>query len=176
MVNNQAFEIELCESIFFSFSLKWSIPAASYLQKASITPFVLLREDRQLQYHTVTAVLGMPYVNTTCGCFDDTSVCMDTLCCPCCQVGRQCNAVEGKADEHGCCMCLFASCFFPIMAICLRCRVSDRFSLEEGCCVSTCCGCCFPCCSVCMTGRELNYRGINPGGCCCKPKSMGSYY
>ena len=112
----------------------------------------------------------MPYHHGTCGCFEDTSVCCDTLFCPCCQMGRQCSALEGNADTHNCGMCVVALCVGGCFPMCLRCKVSDKFQLEESCCASFICGWLFPACSVCMTGRELNFRGVNPGGCCCKPE------
>ena len=101
------------------------------------------------------------------GCFSDCSQCMDTICCWNCQLGRQCSAVDGIPHNHNCGMCCLSYCFGCWFPMCLRCKVSDKFQLGENCCTSCICGSCFPACSVCQTGRELNYRGINPGGCCC---------
>ena len=112
----------------------------------------------------------MPFHNGTFGCMSDCNQCLDTCFCFCCQVGRQCEALDGRANTHGCGMCCAAYCCGFIFPTCLRCKVSDKYQLEESCCSSFICGwCCGPC-SVCMTGRELNFRGVNPGGVCCTPK------
>ena len=111
----------------------------------------------------------MPYYSSTFGCFSDTAVCMDTFFCPCCQVGRQCAALRGEADTHDCGNCLLSVICAWAMPMCLRCKVSDKFELGEAAVVSCVCGMFCSACSVCMTGRELNFRGSNPGGCCCKP-------
>ena len=112
----------------------------------------------------------MPFYHSLCGCCDDCSQCFDTLFCACCQMGRQCSAIDAKPDTHDCGMCCLAYFVGGCFPMCLRCKVSDKFELGESCCCSMVCGCVFPACSVCQTGRELNFRGINPGGCCCKPE------
>ena len=113
----------------------------------------------------------MPYINTTFGCFEDINVCLDTYFFFCCQVGRQCNAVDGIENQHNCGMCFLALCFAGFYPGCLRAKVSEKYQLEEGCLTSCICGMCCGPCSVCMTGRELNERGTNPGGFCCSPPS-----
>ena len=109
----------------------------------------------------------MPFINSTFGCFNDVPQCLDTMCCFCCQVGRQFNAVDGIEDQHNCMMCLAGLCCAPFVPCVLRCKVSDKYQLGESAVVSFCCGCCYGPCSVCMTGRELNDRGTNPGGFLC---------
>ena len=107
------------------------------------------------------------YYHSVWGCFSDMSQCCDTYWFPCCQMGRQCAAVEGQPHSCGCGMCLVGFCFPEFMPMCIRCKVSDKFQLGENCCTSMICGLCCYQCSLCQTGRELNYRGVNPGGCCC---------
>ena len=113
----------------------------------------------------------MPFIHDTFDCCADMHVCMDTLCCYACQAGRQCNAVTNDIeDTHHCGFCFLAAvCPLPVANI-LRRRISDKYGLGENCFVSCICGNYFTSCSVCMTGRELNERGVNPGGCLFKPK------
>ena len=114
----------------------------------------------------------MPFHHSTLACYDDFSVACDTLMCPCCQMSRQCSAVEGYANTMGNGMCLLSLCFGAVFPMCLRCKVSDRYQLDEACFVSFLLGSCCATCSVCATGRELNFRGVNPGGSCCSPTSV----
>eukprot|EP00658_Telonema_sp_P-2_P053079 TRINITY_DN414_c0_g1_i1.p1 TRINITY_DN414_c0_g1~~TRINITY_DN414_c0_g1_i1.p1 ORF type:complete len:142 (+),score=16.75 TRINITY_DN414_c0_g1_i1:259-684(+) len=113
----------------------------------------------------------MPFRHSTLGCFDDLSVLCDTLLCPCCQMSRQCSAAEGYANQCGSGMCLLSTCFFSFFPMCLRCKVSDRYQLDETWMMSCLIGLFCATCSVCATGRELNFRGVNPGGSCCAPTS-----
>eukprot|EP00658_Telonema_sp_P-2_P053083 TRINITY_DN414_c0_g1_i6.p1 TRINITY_DN414_c0_g1~~TRINITY_DN414_c0_g1_i6.p1 ORF type:complete len:140 (+),score=18.34 TRINITY_DN414_c0_g1_i6:252-671(+) len=114
----------------------------------------------------------MPFHNSVLGCFDDLSVLCDTLLCPCCQMSRQCSAAEGYANQCGSGMCLLSICFFSVFPMCLRCKVSDRYQLGESCIVSCGLGLLCGTCSVCATGREFNFRGVNPGGSCCAPTGV----
>lgn len=116
----------------------------------------------------------MPFHQSLCGCLSDTSQCFDTVCCCCCQMSRQCSAIDAKPDRHDCGMCLLALCLGEFFPVCLRCKISDKFMLEEHCCTSCLSGLCCASCSVCQTGRELNFRGLNPGGFCCKPADAKS--
>eukprot|EP00164_Ancoracysta_twista_P019154 GFYU01033527.1.p1 GENE.GFYU01033527.1~~GFYU01033527.1.p1 ORF type:complete len:137 (+),score=4.00 GFYU01033527.1:81-491(+) len=112
----------------------------------------------------------MSYHHTLCGCCIDKPQCFDTLCCWCCQMSRQCSAIDAKPDTHNCGMCLLATCLGVGFPMCLRCKLSDKFLLDESVCKSCMSGLCCAACSVCQTGRELNHRGLNPGGACCKPE------
>ena len=105
--------------------------------------------------------------HSVCGCFSDVAQCCDTYWCPCCQMGRQCDAIAGQPHSCGCGMCIVAYCFPSCFPTCIRCKVSDKFQLGENCCVSLICGHFCYACSLCQTGRELNFRGVNPGGCIC---------
>lgn len=109
----------------------------------------------------------MPFHHSTFGCLSQPAICIDTLLCPCCQVGRQCHALKNEKDDMSCFWCLVSIVTFPIMPMCLRCRVSDKFGLGEFVGKSVVCGLLCAPCSLCMTNRELNHRGVNPGGCCC---------
>ena len=117
--------------------------------------------------HQINSLSAMSFTNSTFGCFNDVPQCLDTMCCFCCQVGRQCNAIDGVASQHNCVMCIVGLVCASFMGCCLRCKVSDKYQLGEGALSSCICGTfCGPC-SVCMTGRELNDRGTNPGGFLC---------
>ena len=111
----------------------------------------------------------MPFHNSTLECFNDCSVMFDTLLCPCCQMSRQCSAVEGYANQCNTCTCMLSMCFFAVFPMCIRCKVSDRYQLGETWAESCIIGLLCSSCSVCATGRELNFRGVNPGGSCCAP-------
>eukprot|EP00758_Cryptobia_borreli_P011821 Tbor_TRINITY_DN5693_c1_g3::TRINITY_DN5693_c1_g3_i1::g.9264::m.9264 len=105
----------------------------------------------------------MPFNESICGCFGDPKQCCDTICCTTCQVGRQCSAIEGQPNSHNCMWCCISCFTMACMPMCLRCKVSEKFKLEEVACTSCLIGWCCPICSLCATGRELNFRGINPG-------------
>jgi Cys-rich protein (TIGR01571 family) len=113
-----------------------------------------------------------------CGCMDDKASCIDTICCYPCQVGRQCNALEGKVNEGNMMYCLVTTlacwCGLHEIAACLlRCKVVDRYNLDESKVMSCCCGVFCLLCSVCQTYREVTLRGSWPGGICVKqPYSM----
>ena len=112
---------------------------------------------------------GNPEWSTAiCACTSDTSSCMDSICCPCCQIGRQCGSAEqGTVNQMQCCGCL-CGMFCPVLSVCcLRRKVATKFSMSEGCCGACCCTMfCCPC-SLCQTHRELTIRGFWPGGFCC---------
>ena len=115
------------------------------------------------------------FSQSLCGCFDDLSLCCDTICCPCYQVGHQYAAIQGRPHSNSGCECMcsnFLPILLPMYASCIRCKTSNKYNLGESCCLSTVIGCCVPMCSLCQTGRELNYRGTNPGGCMCTPDDM----
>jgi Cys-rich protein (TIGR01571 family) len=93
---------------------------------------------------------------------------MDSICCPCCQIGRQCGSVEdGTVNQMQCCGCLCGLLFPACSICCLRRKVSTKFNMSEGCCGALCCTFFCPACSLCQTHRELTARGFWPGGFCC---------
>ena len=102
-----------------------------------------------------------------CGCLEHKPSCIDTWCCPICQVGFQGNAAEGNPGS--CCgiACIASMCgFLTICACCIRMKVSEKYGLGESCIASLCFAWCCPHCSICQTHRELRYRGVPPGGIC----------
>jgi Cys-rich protein (TIGR01571 family) len=104
------------------------------------------------------------------GCLDDKSSCIDSICCWCCQIGRQCAALDGKVNENSylyCCLALFFQAHW-LLICCLRCKVSSKYQLDEGCIGSICKGYFCPLCSLCQTHRELTVRNAWPGGFCVK--------
>jgi Cys-rich protein (TIGR01571 family) len=102
------------------------------------------------------------------GCTSDIPSCLDGCCCPCCQVGRQCNAVDGEVNSLAILPCIGSLLFgsMPIWVICLRCKVSDKHELDEGKIMSILKGLCCPSCSLCQLHRELSLRNAWPGGLC----------
>ena len=115
------------------------------------------------------------YEQSLFGCLSDTSQCCDTIFCPCYQVGHQYAAIKGQPHTNSTTECRCSYCCFwtmPFYVTCLRCKVSGRHQLGESCPISAFKGLCCTACSLCQTGRELNFRGTNPGGCMCTPDDM----
>jgi Cys-rich protein (TIGR01571 family) len=110
----------------------------------------------------------MPYQTGLLGCMEDTSSCIDGLCCHCCQIGRQFRALEGQVNQMSVLHCILGLYFPYACAPLLRCRVSEQFQLGEGKCASLCIGCICTDCSICQTHRELTLRNCWPGGFCVK--------
>lgn len=111
----------------------------------------------------------VPMHHTLFGCFSDGKQCADSFFCFYCQVGRQCSAIDGHKDMANCGMCCATCCFPYIVPICVRFKVVEKYSLDESggitCLLGWFCGGC----STCQMGRELNFRGTNPGGTICRP-------
>jgi len=111
------------------------------------------------------------------GIGDDTNVVGDVLLCFPCQISRQCNAIEGRADQLDIQMTVITAVLFFVtmmapMVINARLRqlVVHKYQLEETPHMSILLGFfCFPC-SLCQTNRELTLRGTTPGGTLFPPK------
>lgn len=91
-----------------------------------------------------------------CGCCDDCGICCFTVFCPCCQYGKNYEAVHGS----GCCSqgfvwCILAGCYLSCCVHTgLRKDVRQRYNIPEGsndCCTVFWCG---PC-AVCQEARQL---------------------
>ena len=94
------------------------------------------------------------------GCCSDCSSCWFTICCPCCQYGKNYDKVHGK----GCCS--QGLCYWILESFLLGCcihkglrrEIRERHHIQEGCndCLVTffC-----PACAICQEARELKTRG-----------------
>jgi Cys-rich protein (TIGR01571 family) len=101
------------------------------------------------------------------GCTENTTACCDTVLCAPCQMGRQCEAVEGNSYTTNAKYCMCGWMAAPCVVYMIRSKVVEKYSIDEGCigqCFSS-----FVCtlCSLCQTGRELEYRNVAPGGTVC---------
>ena len=116
--------------------------------------------------------------STLCDCFDDTHSCLDVVACWCCQVARQWDASNGEWDSCNFCVCAGAAIFWPaayIAPIVIRHRIVTRYAIDE----PFVCTCLLPLAcwylSLCQTYRELNERGVWPGGTLCVPRPAHMY-
>ena len=106
------------------------------------------------------------WVDGICSCFSDCGSCMDVHFCQCCQIGRQCEAISGRPNNHSCLLCC-CNCAAGNPAMILRYRMVERYNIEET-VVATCCYATF-CqeCTYCQIHRQLKAMGCPPGGFCC---------
>jgi len=107
-----------------------------------------------------------------CDWCSDLNTCCDAYWCPCCNVARQWDAVEGRIDSNNGWVCFLNTCLgcTYFANIWLRCKVVTRYNLTESSCTSCINASCCPICSMVQTYRELNYRGLYPGGTSwCRP-------
>ncbi|WCJ24544.1 PLANT CADMIUM RESISTANCE 2 [Euphorbia peplus] len=101
-----------------------------------------------------------------CGCFDDTSSCCLTWCCPCITFGRIAEIVDEGSTACGLsgglygllmcftgCACLY-SCFY-------RTKLRERYLLQGGSCCDCCVHFCCEHCALCQEYRELQNRGFD---------------
>jgi Cys-rich protein (TIGR01571 family) len=107
-----------------------------------------------------------------CRCADDPALCIDVVMCPHCQMARQFDALNGYWDSCEPFVC-FATLFGPLLWVVnvyIRCRVVRKYSLLESPVATVVfASVCWPC-SACQTYRELNERGVWPGGTACVPR------
>ena len=118
-----------------------------------------------------------PYIHTLFGCRADPKQAIDTFFCFYCQIGRQCSAIDGHKNMANCGMCCAACCFPYIVPACVRSKVVKKYEIDETCLHVVLLGLFCAGCSTCQMGRELNSRGVNPGGTIMKPDDavpMGS--
>ena len=109
---------------------------------------------------------NMPYQTGLCGCMEDTGSCIDSLCCQCCQVGRQYKAADGEVNQLSVPHCLCFLCFPTLVGAVLRCKISTALTLEENVCVSCCVWVFCPQCATCQQHRQLTLSARFPGGMC----------
>lgn len=106
----------------------------------------------------------------------DFDVCIEGTCCLCCEEGRIYDALENNEQDSmnpfACCVS-FVCCFFfclPVINVINRRSIVEKYNLQdENCCITLCFSCLCPCCSSCQIHRELQLRGVYPGGVCCAP-------
>jgi Cys-rich protein (TIGR01571 family) len=109
-----------------------------------------------------------------CDCCRDTGSCCDVYFCTCCQVARQCNAIDGRSNQNDICLCCVSLIMMyygygtNVLAMILRYRLVAKYSITGESVImtfinSTCC----PLCSMCQTHRELTSMALWPGGTCC---------
>lgn len=115
------------------------------------------------------------------GCFEDLTLFFDVICCAPCNVARQYDALEGRENSMNPFMCIATCIPNPLLLVAsmyVRLLVTERFGIRENCAVTACAPLlCFPC-SLSQTYRELNGRGLWPGGTLCVPEpyTTGAYY
>lgn len=109
-----------------------------------------------------------------CQCCSDRKIFLDNLFCWICQISRQFDAAEyGSEDSLNGLICIGVCCtnWFACMASGYnRVNVRDRYNIEEskikGCCLGFLC----PLCSNIQIYKEMNDRGVYPGGTCWVPE------
>jgi Cys-rich protein (TIGR01571 family) len=107
------------------------------------------------------------------GCLQDPHSCLDVIVCPWCQLGRQYDASIGEWDSCNLVVCGLSCVLWPVswvVPIIVRHRIVVRYQINE----PIVCRALLPLvcwwCSMCQTYRELNERGLWPGGTLCVPR------
>ena len=106
-------------------------------------------------------------------CLQEPDVCMDVVFCSFCQMGRQFDAAEGRWDSLNPCVCVVTCLSWPLLTVaemCVRYRVVQRYGIQEHAVFTLCLPVVCWHCSACQTYRELNERGVWPGGTMCVPR------
>ncbi|XP_027122502.1 protein PLANT CADMIUM RESISTANCE 7-like [Coffea arabica] len=107
-----------------------------------------------------------PWSTGLCGCFEETSNCCVTCCCPCITFGRNVEIID-----QGTTSCAQAGIIYYCLAhvgcaSCYSCTYRSKlrayFNLSEDPCNDCLVHCfCLPC-AVCQEYRELKNRGLDP--------------
>ncbi len=105
----------------------------------------------------------------TFGCCEDVAGMIDSILCPCCQMGRHCAALGGQTNTMD-----FMWCVIPFLFGCgnacyicqIRSRIRTRFEIDGSPVMDAFWSFCCPSCAFCQNGRELTNRGFWPGGTC----------
>ncbi|PON86477.1 PLAC8 motif-containing protein [Trema orientale] len=99
-----------------------------------------------------------------CGCFEDTSSCMTTCCCPFITFGRNAEIID-----RGRTTCASAGLIFYLLNCCAfmysctyRTKLRGLYSLPEEPCKDCCVHYFCVCCALCQEYRELKNRGLDP--------------
>lgn len=108
------------------------------------------------------------WLNRTFDCCDDTDVTWDALLCTACSISRQFEAAVNDKENSSnlcfdCVLC-FPNTLMIMVNIYLRFAVRNKFRIREHWTVTTATAACCLWCSVCQTYKELNVRGLYPGG------------
>ena len=88
----------------------------------------------------------------------------NVLCCGCCQIGRQCAAIEGQAKTMSAMHCMGALMGgYQVCTCCIRRKVSEKYGMDENPMAS--CFLAFWCtpCSLLQTQLILKRAGVRPG-------------
>eukprot|EP01064_Diplonema_japonicum_P003058 TRINITY_DN12014_c0_g2_i1.p1 TRINITY_DN12014_c0_g2~~TRINITY_DN12014_c0_g2_i1.p1 ORF type:complete len:129 (+),score=10.28 TRINITY_DN12014_c0_g2_i1:43-429(+) len=104
------------------------------------------------------------------GCFADVNSCGESVLCLPCQAGRQWNAVANREPNNNnltvCCATMLCPFSCPIVAALLRKKLRETYLIAGTTSTDILYSfCCMPC-VICHNARELNYRGLRPGGVC----------
>ena len=102
-----------------------------------------------------------PWQAEFCGCFDDSSSCLLSFCCPCAQYAFNARRINGSGWCGACCLYTFCLC---IGCACVvhsskRHTLRQMYGLQESCCCDVCATCCCPCASLSQETREMKARG-----------------
>jgi Cys-rich protein (TIGR01571 family) len=108
-------------------------------------------------------------------CLDDPVLCCDACLCPCCQLGRQFEAAtENEQDTLNYFVCVSSS-VINVLATCvnayIRYRIVEKYLLAESAGQTFAIAVFCPVCSLVQTHRELDARGVYPGGSMCVPRT-----
>lgn len=162
-------------------------PAAAYNGGGSAAPYGATATSNNRGGVPATVMLPAPSINggmpiqqrnfwTTglCDVCSDCDVCLEVICCWWCTEGRLYDAINhNQPNSLNVGMCLL-SCgttmlsLYPIVTFMNRRSLVEKYNIQDESCPATFCfSCCCPYASSCQMMREMQNRGIYPGGQCC---------
>eukprot|EP01089_Gocevia_fonbrunei_P020566 TRINITY_DN76_c0_g1_i2.p1 TRINITY_DN76_c0_g1~~TRINITY_DN76_c0_g1_i2.p1 ORF type:complete len:104 (-),score=9.38 TRINITY_DN76_c0_g1_i2:205-516(-) len=90
------------------------------------------------------------------GCFSDIESCLCSCFCPCVQIGKNIEAVDGD----GCVLWAILYMFLPcIIGTVERGKVRQKYSIEGSVISDLFCSWCCGCCAMAQEAREIKARG-----------------
>eukprot|EP00388_Colpodella_angusta_P039098 GDKK01046410.1.p1 GENE.GDKK01046410.1~~GDKK01046410.1.p1 ORF type:complete len:369 (+),score=52.25 GDKK01046410.1:80-1186(+) len=129
-----------------------------------------------LQPYSIQPMAANYWSTGLCDSAADVEICTEGCCCLCCEEARIYDAVvNDQQDSLNCVVCCFgtflhlATCLSVINLVNRRSFISKYNIQDEDMCMSACFSCLCPCLSSCQVHRELQLRGVYPGGTCCAP-------
>eukprot|EP01059_Diplonema_ambulator_P032618 TRINITY_DN6484_c0_g2_i1.p1 TRINITY_DN6484_c0_g2~~TRINITY_DN6484_c0_g2_i1.p1 ORF type:complete len:129 (+),score=1.36 TRINITY_DN6484_c0_g2_i1:47-433(+) len=103
-------------------------------------------------------------------CLHDLNSCAESCLCLPCQTGRQWNAIVNREPSNNnlkiCCLTLLCPFTSPVTIGLLRNKLRAAFLISGTDFTDALYSCCCTPCVLCLNARELNYRGLRPGGVC----------
>nr|XP_043627125.1 cell number regulator 2-like [Erigeron canadensis] len=102
-----------------------------------------------------------------CDCFEDSSNCCLTCCCPCITFGRIAEVVDEGTTSCGTSgtiysiLCVFTGCQW-ILGCMYRSKLRQKHTLRDEPCNDCLLHCCCHYCALCQEYRELKHRGYDP--------------